>query len=51
MNEPTPGRTSFGALAMISGSRVTRRSAPAARSARAMFATFATGESMSVTFK
>src|ERR1043166_3297026 len=50
MNEPTPGSTSLRALAIASASRVTRNSAPAARSARAMFATFATGESMRVTF-
>jgi hypothetical protein len=48
---PTPGRTSFGARAIASGSLVICRSAPAARSARAMFAVFATGESMRVTLR
>src|SRR5216683_1135552 len=43
---PTPGRTILSATAMTSASRVTRRSAPACRSARAMLATLATGESM-----
>src|SRR5579872_2108663 len=46
---PTPGSTILFALATASGSRVRRKSAPACRSARAMLATFATGESIKVT--
>jgi hypothetical protein len=45
---PTPGSTSFFALAMVLAFAVISRSAPAALSARAMFAVFATGESMRI---
>src|SRR6266516_58225 len=48
MNEPTPGSTSLRAAAMMDGSRDRCRSAPDARNARAMLATFATGESMRI---
>jgi hypothetical protein len=50
MNDPTPGSTSFCAIAIAIGSLVISSSAPAVRNARAMFATLATGESISVVF-
>ena len=47
-NEPTPGSTIFFAEAMTEASRDSVSEAPAAPNARAMFATFATGESMRI---
>src|SRR2546428_11352843 len=49
MKLPTPGNTILSASAIVCGSRVMRRSAPTCRNARAMLATFATGESIKVT--